>query len=125
MMNEKYVIVNTVKDTHTLKCNRNLTQLLQTKATQIEELEKKTCKFQELCKQFNCCEIQDCFNWINFSNHLVVAIENWNHESSKLTKAKNHRSAKKCKAKKSNETSTSIISFYGSSLISPLLQWLH
>ena len=125
MMNEIYAMVNTIKDTHTLECNRNLTQLLQTKATQIEELKRKTCKSQEPCEQLNCCEIQDCFNWINFSNHLVVAIENWNHESSKLTKAKNHRSAKKYKAKKSNEIATSIISPYGSSLISPSLQQLH
>ena len=94
MMNEIYAMVNTIKDTHTLECIRNLTQLLQTMAIQIEELKRKTCKFQKLCEQLNCCEIQNCFNWINFSNHLVVAIENWNHESSKLTKAQNHRSVK-------------------------------
>lgn len=51
-------------------------------------------------------------------NHLVVAIEDWNHESSKLTKAQNHRSAKKGKAKRSNGFATSIILSYGSSLVS-------
>lgn len=122
MMNETYAMVNTMKDTYTLKCIRNLTPLLQKMATWIEELKKKTCKFQKLCEQLNCCKIQSCFNWINFLKSfgtLVVAIENWNHESSKLTKAQNHRSAKKWKAKRSNGFVTFIISTYGSSLISP------
>ena len=76
MMNEIHAMMNMVKDTHTLECIRNLTQLLQTMATQIEEFKGKTCKSQKLREQFNCCEIQNWFNLINFSNHLVVAIEN-------------------------------------------------
>ena len=62
--------------------------------------------------------------WIS-QNYLVVAIEDWNHENPQLTKEQNHRSAQECKAKRSNGFATSIISFYGSSLISPSFQQLY
>ena len=62
MMNEMYAMVNSLKDTHILECIRNLIQLLQIIATQMEELKRKTCKAQKLCEQLNCCKIQNCFN---------------------------------------------------------------
>jgi len=55
---------------------------------------------------------------MNFSNYLVVAIENSNHESSKLRKVKNYRSSKKSKAKRSKEIATSKMSPLGLSLLS-------
>ena len=54
MMNEIYAMVNTVKDMHTLECIRNLTQLLQTMATQMKELKIKLVNLK------------------NFSNNIIV-----------------------------------------------------
>ncbi len=69
-------MANTIKDTHTLECIRNLIQLLQTMAIQMEELERRTYKSQKLRKQCNCCEIKNHYCSINFSDHLVVVVEN-------------------------------------------------
>ena len=55
-------MVNTIKDTRTLECIRNLTPLLQKMETQIEELKKKTYKFQKLCEHLNYCGNQNGFN---------------------------------------------------------------
>ena len=71
-----------------------MTQLLQTMATQMEELKRRTCKSQKLREQYNCCEIKNHFCSINFSNHLVVAIENWNQSSRKLKIVEVQRSVK-------------------------------
>ena len=47
-------------------------------------MKKITCNSQKHCEQYNCCELKNYF-------YSIVAIENWNHESSKFTKTQTHK----------------------------------